>query len=274
MSRDVLVVIGAGGMGLAIARRTGPGKTVLLADNNAVTLDAAAARLTDEGHDVRAHHVDVTSAASVADLVSEAAAVGDVAQVAHTAGLSPSQASTAAILAVDLLGVALVVDGFAPVVATGGAGVVISSMAGHLFPALPADQQQALAKTAAADLLTLPFLAPEQLSDPGLAYGVAKQANLIRVAAAASSWGHRGARLNSISPGIISTPMSQHELDSPLGEGMRAMIEASPAGRIGTVDDIAAVAAFLLGPEASFISGTDVLVDGGVTAVLTHPNDA
>jgi NAD(P)-dependent dehydrogenase (short-subunit alcohol dehydrogenase family) len=218
--------------------------------------------------------VDVTSAASVADLVREAAAVGDVAQVAHTAGLSPSQASTAAILAVDLLGVALVVDGFAPVVASGGAGVVISSMAGHLFPALPADQQEALARTAAADLLTLPFLTPEQVSDPGLAYGVAKQANLIRVAAVASSWGHRGARLNSISPGIISTPMSQHELDSPLGEGMRAMIEASPAGRIGTVDDIAAVAAFLLGPEASFISGTDILVDGGVTAVLAQPINA
>lgn len=274
MSRDVLVVIGAGGMGLAIARRLGSGKTVLLADNNSETLDTAAARLTGEGHNVEARHVDVTSARSVADLVRGAAVLGDVVQLAHTAGLSPSQATTAAILAVDLLGVALVVDGFAPVIADGGAGIVISSMAGHLFPALPADQRQALAQIAAPDLLTLPFLSPEQLSDPGLAYGFAKQANLIRVAAAASSWGNRGARLNSISPGIISTPMSRHELESPLGEGMRAMIQASPAGRIGTVDDIAAVAAFLLGPEASFITGTDVLVDGGVTAVLSHPTDA
>jgi NAD(P)-dependent dehydrogenase (short-subunit alcohol dehydrogenase family) len=207
----------------------------------------------------------------VADLAREAADLGNVSQVAHTAGLSPSQATTAAILAVDLLGVALVVDEFAPVIAPGGAGVVIASMAGHLLPSLPTDQQQALANTAAADLLSLPFLSPEQVSDPGLAYGIAKQANHIRVAAAAAaSWGRRGARLNSISPGIISTPMGQHELDSPLGENMRAMIDSSPGRRVGTADDIAAVAAFLLGPETSFITGTDLLIDGGVTAALRN----
>lgn len=268
MVRDVLVVVGAGGMGQAIARRLGPGKTVVLADNNDATLERAAECLTAQGHFVEPHHVDVTSASSVQDLAVGGRDLGAVTQVAHTAGLSPSQASTAAILAVDLLGVAIVLDEFAKVIAPGGAGIVVASMAGHLFPALPADQQHALAHLPAAELLSLPFLNAEQLADPTLAYGIAKQANHLRVAAATSHWGRRGARINSISPGIISTPMGQQELNSPLGDSMRSMIEASSAGRMGTADDIAAVVAFLLGPEASFVTGTDVLVDGGVTAAL------
>lgn len=268
MTRDVLVVIGVGGMGQAIARRLGPGKTVVLADNDAATLQRAADCLAAEGHLVEQCNVDVTSAASVRNLASAARKLGGVSQIAHTAGLSPAQASTAAILAVDLLGVALVLDEFATVIAPGGAGVVIASMAGHLYPPLPVDQQHALAHTSAAELLSLPFLSPEQLTDPALAYAIAKQANHLRVVAANSPWGRRGARINSISPGIISTPMGQRELSSPLGDGMRAMVDASSAGRLGTPDDIAAAAAFLLGPESSFVTGTDLLIDGGVIAAL------
>jgi NAD(P)-dependent dehydrogenase (short-subunit alcohol dehydrogenase family) len=272
--QDVLAVIGVGGMGQAIARRLGAGKTVLLADYNDETLQAAAAELSADGHDVHTRTVDVASAESVRALAKDAAALGRVTQVAHTAGLSPSQADAPAVLAVDLLGVALVLDEFVDVIAPGGAGVVIASMAGHMFPALAPEQELALAQTPAADLLQLPFIS--QLTEPGLAYGIAKQANHVRVRAASVAWGRRGARINSISPGIISTPMGQQELNSPLGDGMRAMIAMSAAGRVGTPDDIAAAAAFLLGPDASFITGTDVLVDGGVVAAAragTPPTD-
>jgi NAD(P)-dependent dehydrogenase (short-subunit alcohol dehydrogenase family) len=274
MRRDVLVVIGAGGMGQAIARRLGPGKTVVLADNNDAVLERAADCLAAHGHVIESRNVDVTSAESVRELAEGAQEVGSVTQVAHTAGLSPSQASTAAILAVDLLGVALVLDEFAKAIAPGGAGIVIASMAGHLFPPLPTDQQHALAHVASAELLSLPFVNIDQLDDPAVAYGIAKQANHLRVVAAASRWGAHGARINSISPGVISTTMGRLELNSPLGDGIRAMVEASPAGRLGTADDIAAVAAFLLGPSASFVTGTDVLVDGGVTATMRTANSA
>jgi NAD(P)-dependent dehydrogenase (short-subunit alcohol dehydrogenase family) len=264
--REVLTIIGVGGMGHAIARRLGSGKTVLLADNNDAALASAAESLSADGHQVEAQVVDVASAESVHGLAEHAATLGSVTQVAHTAGLSPSQASAEAILAVDLLGVALVLEEFGEVVAPGGAGVVIASMAGHMFPPLTAEQEHALAHTLARELLQLEFVSPQKITEPGFAYGVAKQANHIRVRAASAHWGRRGARVNSISPGIISTPMGQQELASPVGDGMRAMIAASAAGRMGTPDDIAAATAFLLGPDASFITGTDLLVDGGVIA--------
>jgi NAD(P)-dependent dehydrogenase (short-subunit alcohol dehydrogenase family) len=264
--REVLTIIGVGGMGHAIARRLSSGKTVLLADNNAAALASVAESLSADGHHVETHVVDVASSESVHGLAEHAATLGSVTQVAHTAGLSPSQASAEAILAVDLLGVALVLDEFGEVVAPGGAGVVIASMAGHMFPPLTAEQEHALTHTPARELLQLEFVSPQKITEPGFAYGVAKQANHIRVRAASAHWGRRGARVNSISPGIISTPMGQQELASPVGDGMRAMIAASATRRIGTPDDIAAATAFLLGPDASFITGTDLLVDGGVIA--------
>jgi NAD(P)-dependent dehydrogenase (short-subunit alcohol dehydrogenase family) len=259
-----LTVIGVGGMGQAIARRLGSGKTVLLADNNAEALASAAASLSADGHQVESRVVDVSSPDSVRKLAEYAASLGSVTQLAHTAGLSPSQASSEAVLAVDLLGVALVLAEFGEIIAPGGAGVVIASMSGNLVPPLPAEQEHALAHTPAHELLQLDFV--RKLGHPALAYAIAKHANHIRVRAASVQWGRRGARINSISPGIISTPMGQHELASPLGEGMRAMIASSATGRIGTADEIAAAAAFLLGPDATFITGTDLLVDGGVVA--------
>lgn len=263
MEKNVLVVIGVGGMGLAIARRVGSGAKVLLADFNETTLTAAAQQLRGEGHDVVAQKVDVSDRASVAALADAAAELGPVHQVAHTAGLSPVQASVEAIVAVDLLGVAYVLDEFARVVAPSGAGLVIASMAGHFAAdSLPLEMAKALSLTPTEELANLPFLG--QLPDPGAAYSIAKRANALRVQAAAGAWGARGARVNSISPGVISTPMGAEEL---AGERMRQMVAASATGRLGTPDDIAAAAAFLLDPtRASFITGTDLLVDGGAVA--------
>lgn len=268
MDKDVVVVIGVGGMGQAIARRVGSGRRVLLADFNEATLGAAADLLRGEGHDVAVQTVDVGDPGSVASLAEAAAALGRVARVAHTAGLSPEQATAEAILRVDLLGVALVLEEFARVVAPGGAGVVIASMAGHLVPGLSPEQEKAITTTPARELLALPFLAPGAVGDPGTAYGLAKRANALQVQAAALAWGERAARINSISPGVISTPMGQQELAGESGERMRAMIDMSPTKRVGTPDDIAAAAAFLLDPQAGFITGTDLLVDGGVVAAV------
>ncbi|HUH70975.1 MAG TPA: SDR family oxidoreductase [Mycobacterium sp.] len=268
MAREVLTVLGVGGMGHAITHRLGAGKTVLLADNNEAALASVAKALSADGHHVDSRGVDVASPESVRTLAEHAASLGAVTQVAHTAGLSPSQAPAEAILAVDLLGTALVLQEFGEVIAEGGAGVVIASMAGHMFPPLTVEQEHALAHTPASELLGLEFVSPQKVTDPGIAYGIAKQANHIRVRAASAQWGRRGARINSISPGIISTPMGLQELASPVGDGMRAMIAASATGRLGTPDDIASATAFLLGPDASFITGTDLLVDGGVIAAI------
>jgi NAD(P)-dependent dehydrogenase (short-subunit alcohol dehydrogenase family) len=268
VAREVLTILGVGGMGHAIARRLGAGKTVLLADYNEETLASVAEALSADGHHVDSRGVDISSPESVRKLAEHAASLGAVTQVAHTAGLSPSQASAESILAVDLLGTALVLEEFGEVIAPGGAGVVIASMAGHMFPPLTAEQEHALAHTPAGELMGLEFVSPKKITDPGIAYGIAKQANHIRVRAASAHWGHRGARVNSISPGIISTPMGHQELASPVGDPMRAMIAMSASGRIGTPDDIASATAFLLGPDASFITGTDLLVDGGVIAAV------
>jgi NAD(P)-dependent dehydrogenase (short-subunit alcohol dehydrogenase family) len=262
--KEVLVVIGSGGMGLAIARRIGAGRAIVLADIDKACLDGAAAALGTDGHQVAAHEVDVSSRASVAVLAETAEAAGRVTAVVHTAGLSPQQASADRVLAVDLLGVALVLDEFGRVIAPGGAGVVIASMAGHMYPALDPQVQRQLAITPAEELLNLE--ACSSITDSRLAYPFAKRANQIRVAAAAITWGERGARINSISPGIISTAMGQLELSGESGALMQAMVDNAGLRRIGTPDDIAAATEFLLGPSASFITGTDLLVDGGVIA--------
>ncbi|HEX4864692.1 MAG TPA: SDR family oxidoreductase [Acidimicrobiales bacterium] len=264
MQSRVLVVIGAGGMGQAIARRVGSGNTVLLADVREDTLLTVGEALQNEGQNVITRLVDVSSPESVRDLAGTAATLGQVGQIAHTAGLSPVQASVPAILKVDLLGVALVLDEFGRVVADGGSGVVISSMAGHFAPPFSPELERAFSSTPPEEILSLPFLS--EIDDPGTAYAIAKRANVLRVQAASTPWGKKGARVNSVSPGIISTAMGRQELSSENGQVMRTMIESSPSGRVGTPDDIASAAAFLLGAESSFITGTDLLVDGGVVA--------
>ena len=268
MAIDVVVIIGTGGIGLAIARRQGFGKAVLLADFNEQTLAAAAKWLEDAGYVVTTQHVDVSSRKSVAALATKAAELGNVMQVVNTAGLSPNMAPPQKILEVDLYGVALVFEEFERVIAPGGAGLVISSMAGYMPPPLPPEQDHALAFTPADELLKLPFLGPEGIPNSGAAYGISKRANHLRVQAASINWGERGARVNSISPGIIATPLAQHELASEIGDAYRAMIAASSAKRMAAPDEVAAAAAYLLGPDASFVTGSDLLIDGGVIAAI------
>jgi NAD(P)-dependent dehydrogenase (short-subunit alcohol dehydrogenase family) len=267
MYRGVTVVIGVGGMGMAIARRIGSGRSLLLADLAEPVLEAAATALRGEGHAVTTQKVDVGDRESVAALAKSASELGAVMTIAHTAGVSPVQATPAQILRVDLLGVAHVIEEFASVIEPGGAGVVIASMAGHrLLSLLPPEQELALSETPAEELLGLPFV-ESTVDSPRNAYWVAKRGNQLRVQAAASFWGERGARINSISPGMVSTPMGQAEFAGPSGDRMRTAVEISAAGRLATPDDIASAAAFLLGPDANFVTGTDLLVDGGVTAL-------
>jgi len=263
---DVVVVIGAGQIGQAIARRISAGKHVLLADLHQENADTAAEVLANAGFDVSTAVVDVSSRASVHALAETAAASGDITGVIHAAGVSPSQAPVETILAVDLYGTALVLEEFGNVIARGGAGVVISSQSGHRLPALTPGQDAALATTPTEDLLKLPMLQPGQVTDTLHAYQLAKRANSLRVTAEAIQWAKRGARINTISPGIIITPLAKDELTGPRGEGYRRMIDLAPAGRAGTPDEVATVGALLMGPDGAFITGSDFLMDGGVTA--------
>lgn len=265
---DVLAIIGVGGMGVAVARRMGAGCAIVLGDVNTAQIDNVASQLTDDGHHVVTGHVDVTSRDSVTEFARLAASCGRLSSVVHTAGLSPQQASAEVVLAVDLLGVALTLEVFGEVIAPGGAGVVISSMAGHFQPPIPQDVERQLATVPADELLGLPACGPPAITSSEAAYPFAKRANQLRVAAAASQWGVRGARINSISPGVIATAMGRRELAGPSGDSMRAMVNASGVRRFGTPDDIAAAADFLLSPAAGFITGADLLVDGGVVAAV------
>jgi NAD(P)-dependent dehydrogenase (short-subunit alcohol dehydrogenase family) len=267
---DVIVVIGAGSIGQAIARRVSAGKHVLLADLRQANVDAAEKVLSDAGFEVSTAIVDVSARPSVHALVEAATAIGTVTGVIHAAGLSPSQASAAAILKVDLYGTALVLEEFGNVIAPGGAGVVIASQSGHRLPGLTPEQNKALATTPADELLALPMLQPDQVKDPLHAYQLSKRGNSLRVMAEAVRWGKRGARVNTISPGIIFTPLARDELTGPRGAGYRRMIELSAAGRGGTPDEVGVVGALLMGPDGTFITGSDFLMDGGVTAAYWY----
>ena len=267
---DVVVVIGPGQIGQSIARRVGVGKHIILADVRGANAQAAADVLSNAGYDVSVATVDASSRDAVHALVETSLAYGDVSGLIHAAGLSPTQAAPAAILNVDLYGTAVVLEEFGNVVARGGSGVVIASQSGHRLPALSPEQNRALALTPPDDLLGLSFLQPDQITDSLHAYQISKRGNSRRVMAEAVRWGKRGARINTISPGIIMTPLAKDELGGPRGDGYRRMIEGSAAKRAGTPDEVATVAALLMGVDGGFITGSDFLMDGGVTAAYWY----
>ena len=267
---NVIVVIGAGSIGQAIARRVSVGKHVVLADVQQDNADAAAKTMHDAGFDVSTAHVDVSSRPSVQALVKTATSLGEISGVIHAAGVSPSQASPEAILKVDLYGTALVLEEFGNVIIRGGAGVVVSSQSGHRRPPLSAEQNALLATTPVDQLLKLPMLQLDQVKDSLHAYQLSKRGNSLRVMAEAVRWGKRGARVNAISPGIIITPLANDELNGPRGAGYRRMIELCAAGRAGTPDEIGTVGALLMGCDGTFITGSDFLMDGGVTAAYWY----
>jgi NAD(P)-dependent dehydrogenase (short-subunit alcohol dehydrogenase family) len=268
MPSDVVVIIGSGGIGQAIARRQGAGRTILLADRSEPVLAAAREALEADGHAVCTQLAEVSSRESVRALAQAAAGLGAVVNVVNTAGLTPQQAPPATILAVNLVGTALVLQEFEDVIAPAGAGLVISSMAAHGAPPLGEETARLLGQTPADELLALPVLSAQALPDSGAAFAISKQASHARAQAAALSWGERGARVNCISPGVIATPLVRKEMSGPGAENYRKMIAASVVGRIGTVDEVATAAAFLLGPDAGFITGADLLIDGGAIAAL------
>jgi NAD(P)-dependent dehydrogenase (short-subunit alcohol dehydrogenase family) len=267
---NVIVLIGAGQIGQAIARRVGVGKHVLLADVRPDNANAAAEVLGNAGYEVSVATVDVSSREAVHALVETATGLGDVTGLIHAAGVSPTQASPATILKVDLYGTALALEEFGNVIARGGAGVVIASQSGHRLPPLTVEQNKALATTPVEELLGLSFLQPDQVTDSLHAYQLSKRGNSLRVMAEAVRWGKRGARVNTISPGIIVTPLAKDELSGPRGPGYRRMIEVSAAGRPGTPEEVGTVGALLMGPDGGFITGSDILMDGGVTAAYWY----
>jgi NAD(P)-dependent dehydrogenase (short-subunit alcohol dehydrogenase family) len=267
---NVNVVIGAGSIGQAIARRVSTDKHVVLADLRKENAEAAAKVMSDAGFDVSATTVDISSRKSIQAVVETAAARGTVTGLIHAAGVSPTQASPATILHVDLYGTAVLLEEFGNVIARNGSGVVISSQSGHRLPALTVEQNRALAMTPAEELLKLPFLQIDQVKDSLHAYQLSKRGNSLRVMAEAVRWGKRGARVNTISPGIVMTPLANDALSGPRGAGYRRMIELSAAGRAGTPDEVGTVGALLMGPDGTFITGSDFLMDGGVSAAYWY----
>lgn len=264
--KNVIVLIGAGSIGQAIARRVSAGKHIVLADLRQENADAAAKILSDAGFSVSTMQTDVASRASIKTLIKTAKSFGEIFGVIHAAGVSPSQASPEIILKVDLYGTALVLEEFGKIVAPGGSGIVIASQSGHRLPPLSVEQNKLLATTEVDELLALPMLQSDQIKDSLHAYQISKRGNSLRVMAEAVHWGKRGARLNTISPGIVITPLANDELNGPQGASYRNMIKKSVAGRGGTPDEVANVAALLMSADGSFITGSDFLMDGGVTA--------
>lgn len=262
--KKVIVITGIGGMGLAIARRIGTGYKLVLADFAQDKLEAAAKELTIAGYDIEPVGLDVVDKESVENLAQTAAGFGEIHAIIHTAGLSPTMSNAERIIAVNLIGTARIIEAFAHHLSAGTVGVMVASMAGYNDTGLDKAALHNL-KTLKADELGA-FVATLNIQEPDQAYTVSKLGNHLQVQAAAVTWGQQGARILSVSPGIVSTPMGQQEQKAQ--PGMSMMLQMSPARRIGTPEDIAAVVDFLQSPSASFMTGTDVLVDGGVTAFL------
>lgn len=264
--KHVMILTGAGQIGMAIARRMGCGKKIIVADKSREHAENIAGIMQEAGFDVTAEVTDISSRDSILNLIGTAQSFGDVTMLVNAAGVSPSQASIETILSVDLYGTAVLLEEVGKVIVSGGTGVTISSQSGHRLPALGAEKDEALALTPTDELLNLDFLQPENIRDTLHAYQLAKRCNVKRVMAEAVKWGMRGARLNSISPGIVVTPLAIDEFNGPRGDFYKNMFAGCPAGRPGTADEIAGVAELLMSEKGAFITGADILADGGATA--------
>lgn len=264
--KDVMILTGAGQIGMAIARRMGYGKKIVIGDKKPENAQAIAEIMNNAGFDTVAMEMDLSSRDSILNLIAKVKEYGEISMLVNAAGVSPSQAPIEAILKVDLYGTAVLLEEVGKVIKAGGVGVTISSQSGHRMPALSAEADEQLACTPTEELLDLEILKPENIKDTLHAYQMAKRCNEKRVMAESVKWGERGARINSISPGIIVTPLAIDEFNGPRGDFYKNMFAKCPAGRPGTADEVANVAELLMSDKGAFITGADFLIDGGATA--------
>lgn len=263
--KEVMIVVGAGQISMAIARRVGYGMKIVLGDKKKENADTLAKIMNDAGFDAVSMEMDLSSRESTLNLIAEAQKYGSVTRLVNGAGVSPSQAPVEAILKVDLYGTAVLLEEVGKVIAEGGSGVTISSQSGFRMPALTPEQDELLATVPTEELLQLPMLQPENIRDTLHAYQMAKRCNEKRVMAESVKWGERGARLNAVAPGIIVTPLAIDEFNGPRGDFYKNMFAKCPAGRPGTADEVANVAELLMGDKGAFITGSTFLIDGGAT---------
>lgn len=264
--KDVMIVTGAGQISMAIARRMGYGKKIVMGDKNFDNAQNIAKIMNDAGFDVEPFEMDLSSRDSILKMIEKAQSYGPVQMLVNGAGVSPSQAPIEAILKVDLYGTAVLLEEVGKVIEKGGVGVTVSSQSGHRMPALTPEEDEQLACTPTEELLQLDLLQPENIRDTLHAYQLAKRCNEKRVMAESVKWGKHGARINSISPGIIVTPLAIDEFNGPRGDFYKNMFASCPAGRPGTADEVANVAELLMSDKGAFITGSDFLIDGGATA--------
>ena len=266
MEKDVMILTGAGQIGMAIVRRMGYGMKIVIGDKNKANAYAIAKTLNEAGFDAVPVEMNLSSRTSILGLIAEAQQYGEISMLVNAAGVSPSQASIETILNVDLYGTAVLLEEVGKVIKPGGVGVTISSQSGHRMPALTPEEDELLATTPTEKLLSLDILQPQNIRDTLHAYQMAKRCNVKRVMAESVKWGERRARVNSISPGIIVTPLAIDEFNGPRGDFYKNMFAKCPAGRPGTADEVANVAELLMSSKGTFITGSDFLVDGGATA--------
>lgn len=264
--KNVMILTGAGQIGMAIARRMGYGMKIVIGDKRPENAQTIAKVMNDAGFDVIPVEMDLSSRVSIQNMIAEAQKYGDITMLVNAAGVSPSQAPIEAILKVDLYGTAVLLEEVGKVIAPSGVGVTISSQSGHRMKQLTPEEDEQLACTSTEELLNLPLLQPENIRDTLHAYQLAKRCNEKRVMAESVKWGEKGARINSISPGIIVTPLAIDEFNSPRGDFYKNMFVKCPAGRPGTADEVANVAELLMSDKGAFITGADFLIDGGATA--------
>lgn len=270
VNKEVMIVTGAGQISMAIARRLGYGKKIIIGDKNIDNANRITKIMNDAGFDVIPVEMDLSSRKSILKMIKVAQNYGEISMLVNGAGVSPSQASIETILKVDLYGTAVLLEEIGKVIKDGGVGVTISSQSGHRMPALGVEIDEMLAITETNKLLDLEVLQPHNIQDTLHAYQLAKRCNEKRVMAEAIKWGQKGARINAISPGIIVTPLAIDEFNGPRGDFYKNMFAKCPAGRSGTADEVANVAELLMGPQGAFITGADFLIDGGATAAYFY----